>query len=384
MPTDFHIRLFSSFAAAAEAWHDFESQADNYVFQSFDWLNTWYETVADKSAITPCITLVEYPKDQGLMLLPLAVQNRSGWLCLVWLGGQISDYHAPLLTPNGAQRLNQQLFSQLWQAIQRQLPKFDAICLEKQPEFIAKQRNPFTYLPCTANASNAHFTYLAGNLEQFLKNTISNNAIKSTRRSLRRIEDHGKVDFVIANQTEQIQALLATMIAQKSRSYQELGVANLFAGPGVTEFFQKMTLAYIGQLIQLSALTLNDRVLACHWGLVYKKRFYYLYPTYERDDLSKYSPGTLLLWQLFAWCMEQGIEVYDFTIGDEAYKDKWCSEQLQLYDFYQAVTVKGYLYLWPLTVLKKLKRSIKHQPTLWKTAQALRAKLAGLRKKPVV
>jgi CelD/BcsL family acetyltransferase involved in cellulose biosynthesis len=379
MAGEFQISIYDSFAAVEQSWRQFEQTSDNFVFQNFDWLSNWYQAVSNAENIQLCLTLITSSDNQILMLLPLGVEKRGRVNCLIWLGGQVSDYHAPLLTSDIEQAFSSSLFISLWQRICAQLPQFDAIHFEKMPKIINGQVNPFTYLPCVPNASKAHFTLLGNSFEQLLKSRLSNNAIKSAKRSQRRIEEQGKLKFIIASQPEQIDRLLAEMIAQKSRSYQELGVADLFASHGIKEFFNTMS-NNPTRLVHLSALLLDDQILATHWGLVYKNRFYYLYPSYERNELSKYSPGTVLLWRLFEWCIQNQITIYDFTIGDEPYKDKWCNSTLDLVDYYQAKTLLGHLLIWPLRTAKKLKRSIKQSEALWQKIQATRALLAKLKR----
>lgn len=379
MAGDFQISIYDSFAAVEQPWRQFEQTSDNFVFQNFDWLSNWHQTKTHAFNLKLCLTLIKSSDDKILMLLPLGVEKRGCVNCLVWLGGQVSDYHAPLLSSDAEQACSSSLFISLWQRICTQLPGFDAIHFEKMPKTINGQVNPFSYLPCVPNASKAHFTLLGNNFEQFLKSRLSNNAIKSAKRSQRRIEEQGKVEFVIATQPEQINQLLSVMITQKSRSYQELGVADLFASQDIKEFFNTMSNKPT-RLVHLSALLLDDQILATHWGLVYKNHFYYLYPSYERNELSKYSPGTVLLWRLFEWCIQNQIAIYDFTIGDEPYKDKWCNSSLDLVDYYHAKTLQGHLLIWPLRTAKQLKRSIKQSEPLWQKIQAIRALLAKLKR----
>lgn len=379
MVSDLKINIYDSFAAIEEPWRRFEQTSDNFVFQNFDWLSNSYQTISHGVNLRLCITLITSSDDQILMLLPLGIAKRGLVNCLIWLGGQVSDYHAPLLSIDVEQLFTSSLFLSLWQRICAQLPKFDAIHFEKMPKIINGQVNPFTYLPCVANASKSHFTLLGNNFEQFLKSRLSNNAIKSAKRSQRRIEEQGKVEFVIATQPDQIDRLLRGMIDQKSLSYQELGVADLFATQGIKEFFNTIS-KNPNPLVHLSALLLDDQILATHWGLVYKNRFYYLYPSYERNELSKYSPGTVLLWRLFDWCIQNQIAIYDFTIGDEPYKDKWCNSTLDLVDYYQAKTMIGHLLILPLRTAKKLKHSIKQSQPIWQKVQATRSFLAKLKR----
>jgi CelD/BcsL family acetyltransferase involved in cellulose biosynthesis len=92
--------------------------------------------------------------------------------------------------------------------------------------------------------------------------------------------------------------------------------------------------------VHFSALTLDDRILATLWGLVYKGRFYHLFPTYARGELTRYSPGNSLLRRVFEWCFANTVRIFDFTIGDEAYKYDWCDQELRLFDFIYATTTR--------------------------------------------
>ena len=41
----------------------------------------------------------------------------------------------------------------------------------------------------------------------------------------------------------------------------------------------------------LSSLVLNNELIAIHWGVIYKKRFYYLLLSMQEGQLNKYSPN---------------------------------------------------------------------------------------------
>ena len=118
------------------------------------------------------------------------------------------------------------------------------------------------------------------------------------------------------------------------------------------------------KLVHLSALTLDDKILATHWGLVFNDRFYYLFPSYESNEYAKYSPGTLLLQHLFEWCIDNHLKVFDFTDGDEPYKFFWEDETVKLYDYFEAITIKGKLYILLLELKRIIKLKIKQSEKL--------------------
>jgi CelD/BcsL family acetyltransferase involved in cellulose biosynthesis len=110
-------------------------------------------------------------------------------------------------------------------------------------------------------------------------------------------------------------------------------------------------------MLHVSALLLDDRILASHWGYILGRRFYYLLPGYEAGEWARYGPGNILNECLLQWCFSNGIETFDFGIGDETYKSYWCDQDINLFDFNCALTLKGKAYLALLQSREALRRS---------------------------
>ncbi|MDP1788246.1 MULTISPECIES: GNAT family N-acetyltransferase [Pseudomonadota] len=375
-----NIRIFNSFSDVETIWRSFEKTSDNYAFQNFDWLKHWHETIGITTK--PCLVVVEYPAGKPVMILPLGLEKRYSVDCLVWLGGIVSDYLGPLLCTDFSQNFPFDFSQTVWPLITVRLPAYDAILFEKMPKLINGQTNPLVSLPCIPTPNNAYATHLDKSLDSFLKEKRSSKSIATEKRKHRRLREYGQIEFVLAQHSEQIHRFLGDMMTQKSRSYKEMGVANLFDDSQICTFFRNLSVDFCSNgFVHLSALTLDGRTIATLWGLVYKKRFYHLYPTYEKSELIKYAPGGLLMWHMFEWCMNNGVEIYDFTIGDESYKDQWSDQELFLYDCYQGRTILGVGYTGLFKMTGLLKYKIKHTPKLWKLAQEFRALLGNYRQR---
>ena len=382
MKDGIRISVFESIDAAEVIWKWFEQNGDCYAFQNFHWLKHWYNLIGRNLTIRVQIVLVESVDGKPLMLLPLGIQKRSIASCLIWLGGQISDYQGALLSSDCSERLTERLFLVIWKAIQETLPHFDANVLEKQPELIGTQKNPLLYLSCEPHASSAHYTQLSKPLNAFVKTRRSNKWLSGVRRKQRRLAEHGKIEFTVLMQGKDVQITVDTMILQKSQSYKKLGVADIFEEHGHRDFVKTLSDNQTENgFVYLCKLTLDERIIATHWGLIYKQRFYHLFPTYEHGIFAKYSPGNILLLNMFEWCIQNGVCIYDFTVGDEPYKDHWCDQKLNMYDHFQASTFRGLLYIWPLRLQRKLKRRIKQSPFLWRAFTTLRSSVSRIKSK---
>ena len=67
-------------------------------------------------------------------------------------------------------------------------------------------------------------------------------------------------------------------------------------------------------------------------------------PSFEGGRFQRYGAGGLLLEHLLEWCFAQNLEVFDFTIGDEGYKNAYCDLLIPLYTAEIPVTKRGKIW----------------------------------------
>ena len=96
--------------------------------------------------------------------------------------------------------------------------------------------------------------------------------------------------------------------------------------------------------IHLCSLTLNDELIAIHWGVIYKNRFYYLLLSMKEESFARYSPGRLLISSMIKWCIENKIQIFDFTLGSEKYKISWSNDKSILFNYLKLNNVKGFIF----------------------------------------
>ena len=111
----------------------------------------------------------------------------------------------------------------------------------------------------------------------------------------------------------------------------------------------------------LSSLVLNNELIAIHWGVIYKKRFYYLLLSMQEGQLNKYSPGRLLISLLIRWSISKKLEVFDFTLGGESYKKSWSNKNSYLFNYVESKSLKGFNFFLLIKIklfLKKIYKKI--------------------------
>jgi len=331
------IEIYDRFEPIESLWRETERTGVCYVFQTFDWLSRWYRIVGMPHRIVPFLVVVR-DSEYCRAILPLGVEERMGLRMLV--GVNHSDYIAPIL---GADNTRSDWVQSMYSEVVKECSRrgIDLIYLPKLPELIEHQPNPLLELPCTFQV-NSYAVRLSGTWKSYYSVRLDASARHDSRRRRKRLSELGRLRFLVAQERTDILRLVERMIEQKRQRYRETGVQDQFVDPAHADFYRTLALDLVPKgIVHLSALMLDDRILAAHWGAIHGKRFYHLMPSYE-SQWRKYSPGRLLLEDLLKWCYESGLEVLDFTGGEEKYKQDWSNEKMRLFCYFKPITWKGY------------------------------------------
>jgi CelD/BcsL family acetyltransferase involved in cellulose biosynthesis len=313
-----------------------------YAFQCADILEVWHNTIGAARRTQALFVAIVDAGDRPLMLLPLGIECRHGLRVLTFLDGGVSDYNAPIIFPD-AQGWNAHTIAKIWQGMQRSLPAFDIAIFDKMPEHVGDLPNPLMLFDTIAFPGSGHAITLSGTWADYSLRRLPQR--QDSRRQRRRLGKIGTLKFEIAETSAQFDSFLDAMIRQKTRRYLETRGLDGFDRSGYRLFYPEMTRhSGIDGPVQLSALKLDDTIIATHWGYVVGSRFYYLMPTFEGGDWQGYSAGRLLLEHLLEWSFAHGLTEFDFTSGDEAYKFAYCDLTIPLFQAFIPVTLLGRVY----------------------------------------
>jgi CelD/BcsL family acetyltransferase involved in cellulose biosynthesis len=298
---------------------------------------------------------------------------------LTWLGSELCDYNAPLLAPHFGDQQSAQRFGLLWQDIVNLLQtlpqfRFDLIDLQKMPEAVGAQRNPFLNLKVLVNPSGAHIATLTGDWDAFYAAKRSPATRKRERRQFKHLAELGEVRFGDVEEREDVERTLTAIFEQKARSFARMGVENIFARPGHREFFFDVaTDPGTRALVHLTRLDVGNTMAAANVGLRFRDCYSLILSSYQDGDIARFGPGRAHLHELLRQAIDRGFRTFDFTIGDEAYKRDWCDTEMKLYDYLAAATMRGRLVVAMTMALRRVKRFIKQTPALWHAFSKARA-----------
>lgn len=363
------IEVFRSFSEVEVKWRKAQQDCDCYGFQTFEWLSTWHETIGAAEHIEPYIVHIADTSGNALMLLPLGIQRRLGLTFVTFLGGPLADYNAPIIRADFAASFNGATIDRLMARILRKLPKVDVIAFENLPSIIDDAANPLAQLPDAIHVCNAWVATLGATFADF-KRRRSAKFFSTTARKRRRLSEIAATKVCIAQSRNTVAEIMRVLVRQKRRRWQEVGAPDLFAKPGYLAFYSTLAERHFSTgLIQTSALQVGETIVATHWGMVFRNRLYWLMPTYEVGDWTRLSVGQILMQSLIEWGISHGIERFDLTIGDEAYKRLWADHTLPLHECIRGLTVKGKLYREFRLIDRKIKKWAERAERLRKFAE---------------
>jgi CelD/BcsL family acetyltransferase involved in cellulose biosynthesis len=351
------------------------------VFQTFDWLSVWHRHIGMRERGKPVVVIGRH---QGAILFLMPFAFDPGSRKIGWLGTSLCNYNGPLLARDFSQRVSPSQFVQIWSQVRRLLRSamgHDVIDLEKMPDTIGGQPNPFCGLGVTPHVNNAYLTALVGDWETYYAVKRSSATRRSDRKKQRRLAECGEVRFLTAAGRDEITRTLDALIEEKTVSYAKLGVDNMFNRPGYRDFFLDMaTGTQSARLTHLSRIDVGNETAAANFGLVFRGTYIYLLAGYNDGDLGRFGPGSLQLLEMFQYAFGRGLKVFDFTIGDEPYKRDWYDTETRLYDHASAATLRGWMAVMPAQAMRLVKRHVRQNPAIWSVVRKARMMASSLRR----
>ncbi len=370
------ITVVRRLADARAVWQELAARSRCYVFQTYEYVSIWNETVGTVERVEPFIVFVADRDGRIGSIFPLGIRRRYGCRILVFLGGDQTDYNAPLFDPEFAAAYGGSEINRLWNAILLSLPPVDIVWLRRMPEKLPDIANPMVWQThARLGADSAH---AASPLPTTFAAFVARSSAKyfsETRRMRRRLEDLGPLTFDLPGPGPEVAEIVNTMLRQKRRHLQEIGMPGW--QPHIERFYRALAEATIagGGRPVASCLRVGGEIVATNFGATYRKRFCGLVMSYERGHWARYSPGRVLLQFLVEWCISEGIETFDLTLGDEGYKRFWANSTLKLYESFFACTLRGACFMAAFKAVVRLRAAARRSRWLRSPVAAVRNKL---------
>jgi CelD/BcsL family acetyltransferase involved in cellulose biosynthesis len=298
-------------------------------------------------------------------LLCLGIEQYGALRCAAFLGGREANFNLGLFRPD-AGFTGADLMALLRAAAAALGPEApDAFLLKNQPFEWEKVQNPFTLLPHRSSPSFAYATMLSNDGEAFLARKLSKRARKKLRKKEMRLSDMGPVGLIANERQSDGRKILEAFFAEKITRCEDQALNADFSDPAMRAFFDLLSRPAVPgkPWLELYGLTFGERIIATYAGAAHHGQFSAMVNSFDSDpQISKSSPGDLLLMRVMARQCDRGLTSFDLGIGKARYKATYCDVVIRLFDVVVPLSVKGHIFAAYYALASGLKFAIKQNP----------------------
>ena len=165
-------------------------------------------------------------------------------------------------------------------------------------------------------------------------------AAQTERRERRLVKDHGPLRFCL--HTDGLERVLEHLIDIKRKQYSRTGVPDVMRPEWKRRLMQALAQETDSQCTgTLSTVHAGETWVASHLGLRHGALLHYWFPVYNQN-LSKYSPGHILIKEIIEQTPSAGISEMDFGCGEGQHKKSYVRETYFVYrDFWKGAGLSG-------------------------------------------
>jgi CelD/BcsL family acetyltransferase involved in cellulose biosynthesis len=336
-------------------------------YQNFGFVDAWMQTIGRARGITPMIVVARDESGRVNAILPLGRVRRGPVWSAEFIGDRDANFKMGLFRA-GIQATPAAIVDLLRRSARMTRPSVDVFWLTNQPHSWQGGANPMAELPSRPSPSFGYKSAIGRDFELWLTNHFSKDARKKLRQKARRLNEMGALSPIVAHDEEGARSILAAFSRQKEARMRASGVRNPYASPEASRFLDiaaTNNLAELTQEIELHALMSGDRIVATFGGLAHGGRFCGMFISYDTDpEISRYSPGQLLILETVRDIMARGFVTFDLGVGEARYKDASCEADEPLFDTAVSITPIGFAFATAALTQRRVKRWIKHKPAV--------------------
>jgi len=299
-----------------------ERSETNTIFQTCEWHASWWKAFGDNAR--PLLLLAETAgKIVGIAPLMLSEQRVLGRRRRIveFIGAGSSDYCDFIVDPTQCEVLPLMLQwlvknDHQWDLLRLSNIPNTSTTLRVLPGFF-NQRGYLTDVRVLYEAPTRIFGDPVADQKLVKK--------KSLRRHYNYFRQHGQLEFKNCVTAEEIIGCLDLFFQQHIQRRALTDSPSQFLDERQRTFFREAAQALApSKWLLFSVLLFNQTPIAFHFGFEYGNRIIWYKPTFAVDYF-KHSPGEVLIKYLLEYALEREVTEFDFTIGEEAFKERFAN-----------------------------------------------------------
>lgn len=310
-------------------------------FQSPIWLGAWYTHIAPAFGCDPLPVLVVDPASGEIAAAVPLIVRREGPLRVVEFADLgLTDYNAPVLGP--AAPADGPGAAALLKAIRPILPQADLVRLLKQPLTLKGQANPLARSRTALTSPMFGNAVAIGNSAEAFLAARGRKYRKGIKRSFRAIDARGVRSFRRAATLAEAQAMFRELEAQQRERMAACKTAYVLDHPAISRFYEDvLARGHASNFASIYRLAVDGVPVAHLYGIQDAGSFLLLRIAHAGGAWTRCYPGRLIVAETIDQLRDDGIRIFDMTIGDYAFKRGFGAEPLPLADTYTPRSLRG-------------------------------------------
>lgn len=333
------IEIHEGLAGLDERWRRLEQEGACTPFQTWAWTTALLDSFA-RSAHTKCYVLIATDRHAGRdhVIFPVVHTKRSLNSGLKMPDFGMSDYNAPLMSRDvltGAVS-----FKRIWLKLLKEMPPASFLHLQKVPEHIAGHKNPLLDIPGFRKETYGSWFMTLSDEPPTPDSVFNGRPFKKRMRSFRRrLEEAGTVADCVPDTAEKQIELLAWILQKQEQRFERLGRKPSTPMAEMLAFQSALIRSSSPSFrVDVRGLSMDGTVIAALYGLRQARSYYQIICAMD-ETWARLAPGLVLMWRTVEAMHRDGCSIYDFTIGDEDYKQDFRTEVMPIYEMMKPLSI---------------------------------------------
>jgi CelD/BcsL family acetyltransferase involved in cellulose biosynthesis len=313
----------AGFDALEPVWVALFDQAREVTpFQSWEWMSSWWRHHAEGRRWV----LIARDKDVVVGIMPLRIEHYRGTpLRLVrWMGAPLSDYQNAICAPGREAECARAFLAYLVE----QKSRWDLCDLNDVPRGHPLSQGGGPLHATVEFHRHCPIIRLPSSWDAYLK-TLGKNLRANVPRRRRQLEKAFRAELGIVEDPAELAQAMEDLFALHNRRWRKRGVRGAFASKRVQAFHHEVARRFLQRgWLRLHRLRLDGQTRGAFYCFHIPGRTYYYLSGFDLE-ISKFSPGNVLMGEVVKRAIADGDRELDLLRGDETYKYAWKAEDTQ-------------------------------------------------------